>query len=182
MIFRIPRYVFWLVGLGILVVIGLLGQAVWQAWQATPTYQFQQARRLWADRPFSHYRMTANYFINWAQCYYDIEVRDQRIVQTFTLACLSSSTSGTPTVDGIFENFEPFITDRVCSPNGCYCEGAYVIRASYDATWGYPQRITTEFHRNWLDDLLHGKQGVRLCLRTDPVVKKIEIVTLTPLP
>lgn len=182
MIIRIPRRVFWLVGFGITGAVGLMALTIWQAWQSTPTYQFQQARRLWATRTFGHYRMTASYYNNWAQCYYDIEVHDQRIVRTFTLACLSSSTSGTPTVDGIFETFESFIKDQVCSPNGCYCEGFYVVRARYDTRWGYPQHITTEFYRNWLDDLLRGKNGVVSCLRTDPVIKKIEVNTLTPLP
>ena len=42
----------------------------------------------------------------------------------------------------------------MCSPNGCYCEGTYVVHAMYDPLRGYPLSITTEFDRNWLDDLL----------------------------
>jgi hypothetical protein len=56
------------------------------------------------------------------------------------------------------------------------------VRATYDTTLGYPQQITTIFHRYWLDDLLHGKLGVQQCLRIDPVVETFEVVKLTILP
>ena len=174
--------VFLLAGISAAVVIGLIGVVVWRAWQTTPIYQFREARRLWEARPFRHYRLAANYAVNWGQCYYDVEVRNQRIVYVFSLTCLSGAASQSLTVDGIFENFERFVTDRVCSPNGCYCEGTYGVRATYDPTWGYPQSITTVFFRNELDDWLHGKYGVQECLRTDPVVEKIEVVAVTPLP
>ena len=176
------RLVFLLAGIGVTVVIGLMGVALWRAWQSTPAYQFREARRRWEARPFQHYRLAANYEVNWAQCHYDIEVRHERIVHVFGLTCLSGAQSQTLTVGGLFENFERYLTQRVCSPNGCYCEGIYVVKATYDPTWGYPQRITTEFRRNWLDDLLRGKQGVQECLRTTPVVEKIDGVKLTPLP
>ena len=179
------RPIYWvLLGLGA-VGLGLLtltGWITWRAWQATPGYQFRQAQRLWQARLFRHYRLAASYEVNWAQCYYDIEVLDDRVVQIYGHSCLSSAQSTTPTVDAIFAQFERFIADEVCSPNGCYCEGNFVVRASYDSTWGHPTSITTEFHRNWLGDLIHGKQGVRECLRTEPVVETIDNVTVTPLP
>jgi hypothetical protein len=178
-----PAYLV-LAGLGAaaLGLVALAGWITWRAWQATPEYQFRQARGLWEARLFRHYRFAASYEVNWGQCYYDIEVLDDRIVQMYGHSCLSSATSSTLTVDGIFAQFERFITRQVCSPNGCYCEGVFVVRATYHATWGYPESITTEFRRNWLDDLLNGKQGVRECRRTNPVIETIDNVTLTPLP
>ena len=108
---------------GVTVVIGLIGVSVWQAWQSTPASQFTEARRRWEARLFQHYRLAANYEVNWALCYYDIEVRNERIVHVFGLTCLSSAPSQTLAVGGIFENFERYLARRVCSPNGCYCEG-----------------------------------------------------------
>ena len=168
--------------LGVTVVIGLMGAGFWRAWQSTRVYQFTEARRVWEARTFQHYRMAANYAVNWAQCYYDVEVQNDRIIYVFGLSCLSSAESMTLTIDGIFENFERFVTQRVCSSNGCYCEGTYVVRATYDPTWGYPQTITTVFIRDWLDDLVHGKYEVQECLRTTPVVERIDVVKVSPLP
>jgi hypothetical protein len=56
------------------------------------------------------------------------------------------------------------------------------VRATYEDILGYPQRITTVFRRNWLEDLLHGKLGVQQCLRTDPVVERFDRIKITVLP
>jgi hypothetical protein len=179
---RFLRGMLVLAGLVLMGLAALVGSTVWQAWQATPAQQFNRARQLWEARPFQHYRLAAAYENNWAQCYYDIEVRAQRIGHVFGLTCISAAETQTLTVDGIFQVFERYVAGRVCSASGCYCDGSYVVRATYDATWGYPRRITTGFQRNWLDDLLRGKAGVRQCVRTDSLVEKIEVDKITPLP
>jgi hypothetical protein len=166
----------------ILIVIALIGAQSLSTLRTAPASQFSLARHRWETNAISHYRMAGNYTGNFSQCYYDIEVQKDRIVDIFTMSCLSSAESKTLTVGGIFKNFERFAAGQVCSPNGCYCEGIYVVSATYDPTLGYPQSITTSFHRRWLDDLLHGKIGVQQCLRIDPVVEKFEIVKLTILP
>jgi hypothetical protein len=166
----------------ILIVIAFIAVQSLSTLQSDPTSQFSLARRRWETNLISHYRMAGNYTGNFSQCYYDIEVQQDRIVDIFTMSCLSSAESKTLTVDGIFKNFERLATGRVCSPNGCYCEGVFVVSATYEQTLGYPQSITTYFHRRWLDDLLHSKFGVQQCLRIDPVVEKFEVVKLTILP
>ena len=166
----------------ILVLTALIGAQILGALQTAPASQFSLARRRWETNSISHYRMAANYSGNFSQCYYDFEVQQERIVHIYTMSCLSSAESKTLTVNGIFKSFERFATERVCSPNGCYCEGRYVVSATYDQTLGYPQRITTFFHRSWLDDLFHGKLGVEQCLRMDPVVETFEIAKITILP
>lgn len=177
------RFRLFILAAGVIVVlgVGLVALAGWRAWQATPAYQFREARRLWEAQQFRHYRLAAHYATNWAQCYYDIEVLHERIVHVFGVTCLSSATSPTLTISGIFKNFERHTTDRLCSSNGCYCEGTYFVRATYDPTWGYPQSITTRFARNWLDDLIHGQYRTQTCRRTDPVVERIEVVSVIPL-
>jgi hypothetical protein len=171
-----------ILGVLLLVVIAFITAQFLGAFQASPTSQFSLARRRWETNSISHYRMAANYSGNFSQCYYDLEVRQNHVIHIFTMSCLSSAESRTLTIDGIFKNFAELATGRVCSPNGCYCEGTYVVSATYDQTLGYPQSITTYFRRSWLDDLLHGKIGVQQCLRTDPVVEKFEVVSLTILP
>ena len=166
----------------ILVVFVVIGLQFFRAFQASPTSQFTLSRQRWETNSILHYRMSANYSGNFSQCYYDIEVLQGQLVHIFTMNCLSSAESKTLTIGGIFKNFERYATERVCSPNGCYCEGSYVVRATYDPTLGYPQQITTIFHLYWLDDLLHGKLGVQQCLRIDPVVETFEVVKLTILP
>lgn len=164
------------------VVLVLIGVQFFGALQASPASQFALARHRWATNAISHYRMNASYYGYHSQCYYDIEVLQGRVVRTFTSGCLGSGDSKNFTVDGIFENFERYSTGRVCSPNGCYCEGNYGVRATYDETLGYPQRITTVFRRDTLNDLLHGKLGVQQCLRTNPVVERFDRVKITILP
>lgn len=170
------------IGVILLVVIVWIGAQLLSTLRSAPASQFSLARHRWDTNSISHYRMAGNYTGNFSQCYYDIEVQQDRIVDIFTMSCLSSAESKTLTIDGIFKNFERYATERVCSPNGCYCEGIFVVSATYDATLGYPQSITTYFRRSWLDDLLHGKIGVQQCLRTDPVVETFEVVKLTILP
>jgi Family of unknown function (DUF6174) len=166
----------------ILIVLATIGAALWESLQSSPRTQFSLARHRWETNAISHYRMTASYYGDRSQCYYDIEVLQGRVTHTFTSGCLGSGDSKNFTVDGIFKNFERFATQKVCSPNGCYCEGRYVVHAKYDQTLGYPQLITTFFRRYWLDDLLHGKLGVQQCLRTDPVVERFDRVKITILP
>ena len=160
---------------------GLGGWWAWQQWQSTPVYQFREARQRWEARPFRHYRMSANYGTNWAQCHYDIEVRDEQIRHVYGVTCLSAESAQTLTVDSVFEVFERYASQRVCAATGCYCDGTYVLRATYHPDYGYPQRITTRFVRNWLDDLLHGQYRKQSCLRVDVTVERIEIVSVEPL-
>jgi len=171
-----------IIGLIILLALVVIGLAIWDTLQSAPGTQFTLARHRWEVNSILHYRMNASYYGYRSQCYYDIEVLQGRAVRTFTSGCLGSGDSKNFTVDGIFKNFERYATQKVCSPNGCYCEGSYVVRATYDETLGYPKRITTYFRRHWLDDLLHGKIGVQQCLRTDPVVERFDRVKITILP
>jgi len=166
----------------IVLVLAVLGAALWRSVQAAPASQFSLARHRWETNSIIHYRMAANYSGSFSQCYYDIEVLQGQLVYIYTMNCLSSAESKTLTIGGIFKNYENFATEKICSPNGCYCEGRYVVRAKYDEVLGYPQNITTIFHRSWLDDLFHGKLGVQQCLRIDPVVETFEVVKLTILP
>ena len=161
------------------VVAALLG---WRQWQANPVYQFRDARARWETRPFRHYRLSANFTTHLAQCHYDIEVRDEQITHTFGLTCLSAQSVPTLTIDGMFQNFERFTTQRLCAATGCYCDGTYVLRATYDPDWGFPRRITTRFVRNWLDDLLHGQYQKQTCRRADSEVERLEIVSVQPVP
>lgn len=174
--------VLWVIGFIILLVLAVIGVAFWDSFQSAPGTQFSLARHRWETNAFSHYRMTASYYGHRSQCYYDIEVLQGSVVRTFTSGCLGSGDSKNFTVDGIFKNFERYATQRVCSPNGCYCEGNYMVRAIYEETLGYPRRITTVFRRDSLDDLLHGKLGAQQCLRTDPVVERFDRIKITILP
>ncbi len=160
---------------------GIVTVAAWRQWQSTPVYQFRAARQLWSVRPFRHYRLSANMSTNWAQCHYDLVVRDDTIERVISITCLSAESTQTFTVDGIFQRFERYNTQRLCAANGCYCDGTYVLHATYDAELGYPHRITTRFVRNWLDDLVHGQLRKQSCVRADPVVVRLDIVSLEPL-
>jgi len=166
-----------------LLLLAIIGVALWSTLRAAPGSQFALARRRWETNSILHYRMQAGYHSNRAQCYYDVEVRQDRIVRTFTMSCLSSAEPKVLTINGLFTYYERYATERVCSPNGCYCEGVYFVRAAYEETLGHPQSITTDLRRNWLDDLLHAKLGVRQCLiRTSPVLESFEQIKITILP
>ena len=174
-----------LVGAGLAVMAGLLARWAWQAWQSSPAYQFAEARRRWEARPFRRYRLAFDDGFTrggYAQCHHAVEVVDDKIVRDFGTTCLSSHVTQALSVDGLFQKFERYFDGRVCSATGCYCEGVYVVKATYDPTWGYPQTITTMFQRDWVDDFLHRKLWVQDCLRVDPVVEKITVTMLIPLP
>lgn len=182
------RQKYWFIFLGTIAVLlvfllSWIGTELLSATRTTPERQFQEARQLWEFSSPAHYRMAAGYWSDSAQCYYDIEVLQDRIVHTFTFTCLGNSASKTLTVDGIFVTFERFATGTICSPNGCYCEGNYVVQATYDTALGYPRKITTAFARNALTDLWHGKWRVRECLiRTNLTIDKFEIMRVDRLP
>jgi hypothetical protein len=179
-----PRRLLLLISFGaaVIAVLALIGWAAWRAWQSTPAYQFQEARARWRERSLPHYRLAVDYGTFIAQCHYDIEVRNELIVHTNSVTCLSNADTPMLAVEGIFERFERYVEERLCSSTGCYCDGTYVLKAQYDPGWGYPKRITTEFRRAWLDDVLHLKLGVQECFRSDPEVEKVEVRLLTPLP
>jgi hypothetical protein len=159
-----------------------VGWRAWGWWRATPAYQFRAARARWEARNLPHYRMVVDYGTFIAQCHYDIEVSNDRVVQLYGGTCLSNATTPALTVNGIFTRFERYVDERVCSSNGCYCEGTYTVKAKYDPEWGYPIHITTEFRRGWLDDVLNLKLGVQECRRTDPEVEEVRILSVRPLP
>ena len=170
---------------GIVVVIsaGWLAVKFFDLYRYSPAMQYAEARQLWGFNSLAHYRMAVGFWSDSAQCYYDIEVLQDRIIHIHTFTCLGNSASKTLTVDGIFETFERFATETICSPNGCYCEGNYVVQATYDTALGYPRKITTAFARNSLTDLWHGKWRVQECLiRTNLTIDKFEIMRVDRLP
>jgi hypothetical protein len=164
-----------------LVVLLWLGTQFFTALQASPASQFALARHRWETSAISHYRMEASYSGNFSQCYYDVEVLQQRIVRMFASACLGDGDSRTLSVDGLFDAFEQYVHQQVCSPSGCYCDGIFVVRATYDPVLGYPQTIMADFRRTWLGDLLH-KIDFQPCLRANRLIGKFEHVTITILP
>lgn len=173
-----------------LIVVGALAVLVcaagaawgWNRFQDSPAAQYRAARERWETRRLRHYRLSANYTHQRAQCHYDIEVRDEAVQHVYGLTCLSAASVPSLTVTGIFKTFEPYATRRICAATGCYCDGTYEVRASYDPAYGYPLRIGTRFRRNWLDDLLHGQLGKMTCLRADVTIERLEVVSLEPLP
>jgi hypothetical protein len=172
-------------GASLTAVCGLLSFVGLRLWQSTPAYQFAEARRRWEARHFQHYHMMFDSGFSrggYAACLHDVEVLDEKVVKTYATTCLSSHTTQSLSVTGIFETFERYLTNHICSATGCYCEGIYVLKATYDPELGYPQTITTEFRRNLLDDLTHDKLGVQDCFRSDPTVELIKVISLTALP
>jgi hypothetical protein len=170
------------IGVITLLILAVIGIAFWNSLQSAPGPQFSLARHRWETNAIVHYRMNASYYGHRAQCYYDLEVQNGQVIRTFTSGCLGSGDSKNFTIDGIFKNFERYANQKICSPNGCYCEGNYTLRATYEEVLGYPQRITTVFRRDTLNDLFHGKLGVQQCLRTDPPVERFDRVKITILP
>ncbi|MBL8097250.1 MAG: hypothetical protein JNL73_23935 [Anaerolineales bacterium] len=182
MVHRIPRWPLAIAALIVVTVPALVGWFGWQAWQSSPEYQFLQARRLWQSQATTHYRVEANYSTGFAQCHYDIEVKTRAVVRVHGLTCLGSATTNTLTIESIFEVFSRYVDDRVCGPNGCTCEGAYVIRATYDPEWGYPKTISTVFQRNLIEVVLSGGESTINCRRARARIDRLEILSFTPLP
>lgn len=182
MAFRIPRWLWIAAGLIVLVVPPVIAWFGWQAWQATPEYQFREARTLWQSKLPNHYRMEANYSTGFAQCHYDIEVKTRAVIRVHGMTCLGSATTNTLTIESIFEVFGRYVDDRVCGPNGCDCEGAYVVRGKYDPDWGYPRTISTGFQRNLAEAVMYSGVNPVNCRTSRGRVDRVEILGFKPLP
>lgn len=182
MVHRFPRWLFAAAALLFLTVSALVGWLGWRAWQSSPEYEFQQARRLWQSQPTGHYRMEANYNTGFAQCHYDIEVKTRTVIRVHGMTCLGSATTNTLTIESIFEVFGKYVDQRVCGPNGCSCEGAYVVKATYDPDWGYPRTISTVFQRNLAEAVMGANLSTINCRRTRARIDRVEILNFTQLP
>lgn len=148
----------------------------------------QQARERWDQRPISHYRLQAEVsdlgspFLG--PCQYDIEVRDEQVVQTY-----SSSCSMQPLVlSQVFGWTEGQVQryDGQCGANGCECDGPVGIDVITDQTHGYVQRVTirsrhdlTPQYRNWQRWFRTG--GATTCTLIGSIYPSFEVKNVIPL-
>lgn len=182
MVHRFPRWLFGLAAIVVIAVPAVVGWFGWSTWRSSPEYAFRDARTQWQNGRVLHYRMEANYSTGFAQCHYDIEVKTRTVIRVHGMTCLSAATTNTLTIESIFEVFSQYVDDRICGPNGCSCEGAYVVKATYDPEYGYPRTISTTLQRNLLESVLSTDEGSINCRRARGRIDRIEILAFTPLP
>lgn len=183
MVHRFPRWPLAIAAIVVVIAVPtLIGWIGWSSWQASPEYQFQEARELFLNQRVTHYRLEANYSTSFAACHYDIEVKTRIVVRVHGMTCLSSATTNTLTVESIFEVFSQYVDGRVCGPNGCSCEGAYVVKATYDPEFGYPRTISTIFQRNLVEAVLNADTNPINCRKARARIDRIEILKFIPLP
>jgi hypothetical protein len=142
--------------------------------------EFAAARALWAERPFTHYRLVARYHHNMDACYEDVEIMNEVVVDVYEEDCESFNLKS---VSDIFDLFDRFVGHEKTRPpvgNGC---SYYYVDAIFDEQLGYP--IYMETH----DIMGVSKRNKYVsnvtefaCVLFGPVQYTARIESLTPLP
>jgi hypothetical protein len=117
-----------------LLVLGCALAGVLAAGDAAAGAALDAARGRWAARGFADYRLV----VQDERCAYEVVVRGERVSALPRDSCNGQMRS----VSGLFAIIE---RDREVTPNcgvsSCPCEAVTRVRASYDATLGYPTKI-----------------------------------------
>lgn len=162
------------------------------SWPSIPAYyensslettpkEFVQARGLWDERQYSHYRLVAEYFHQVDYCREDVEVRNERVVNVFEAE--SCEAFGFLSVSELFDMFERFVGSGATRPpagNGCEY---YYVDAVYDAQLGYPHSLHTRTILNISERNRYVSQDKTFsCLLNLPAQFTLNIESVTPLP
>jgi len=189
------RHVLVVVLLLILLVGGFL------AYRSSPLTQLSAARALWANQNISAYRIVVQYQIPLYQCQQDFEVRGEQITYRYKDECQVTPVAGSHSsqfepliVSNLFQRVEDTITNPVCGPNGCACDGPIGADVVYDPKRGFPQQITyrtvPELRWRYLDYWRALLSGGSSCPVPNPkntlstsssTGQSITVVSLTPL-
>lgn len=142
---------------GLLAACGVCGLGLnWTVEQSQrPRTEFFAARMRWAQTRPVVYRLVLEYhsppFVL-TPCRRSVVIRNEEIIEVEPSACsLIAMGTGTLSVSGIFDHYEPYIASQVCGPNGCACDGAITLSAAYDAYYGYPVSIQTRLSPDTLN-------------------------------
>ena len=177
---RSGTYLLWSMIVGsVLLVIGGGALVSWRL--SLRTLDLDLARRRWAARPFSHYRMELSYG-RAGYCKQSIEIAADRVVAVFQNTCAEPP----PTVEELFDRIERDLVtlNGRCGPNGCACDGTIVVTASYDPRLGYPLSKQVDlnpatrwrFPEYWRHRFLGGYCSFRELTRDI-----VTVVSLTPM-
>jgi hypothetical protein len=96
-----------------------------------------------------------------------------------------SSSEPAPTVDELFDRIERDMVTIAghCGPNGCGCDGTIVVRAVYDARFGFPhsKRVYLDSLARWrFPEYWRQRLSGELCSYRDFGRDIITVVSLTP--
>lgn len=147
---RTPSFVWWIVGIGgglTLLVLGLLALFVGSTPNGADAQAFDAAERTWQARSLSHYRITTGTWAPWGPtsgCVQEIEVQNTRVTEVVQNTCSMPIT----TVSHLFGRIKPFVRHQVCGAGGCLCDGYVVVKAEYDAQFGYPRSINISLEQS----------------------------------
>jgi hypothetical protein len=106
----------------------------------------------WNNSGIAHYEMDITDDRYAAVCQWHVEVQDAEVVREVDLSVYDAICStGAPTVDDLFELIAEFGNGK-CGPNGCGCDGRWVVTAHYDQQFGYPGYllIALDQSQKWL--------------------------------
>jgi hypothetical protein len=151
--------------------------------QNTPSQKFQQAQQTWNAQKPNRYRMTVEYrtVSDLPGCQQEIEVQNEAIARVLRDTCQNQLNLVAPmTVSDIFARFYEPATQTICGPNGCQCDGAIRVHATYDSQFGYPHQIESRLERDWLNPSHWGFNTP--CTQIGFIGEYIEVVSLKPLP
>ncbi|MBD2459574.1 hypothetical protein H6G89_00830 [Oscillatoria sp. FACHB-1407] len=160
-----------------------LGVATLLYQRHAPRQQFKQAQQTWSTQKPDRYRMTVEYRIltDSPGCQQEIEVQNEAIARVVRDTCQNQLNLVTPmTVSDIFARFQTPATESTCGPNGCQCDGAIRIHATYDAQLGYPRQIESRLERDWLNPSHWGFNTP--CTMIGFIGEHVGVVSLEPLP
>jgi 4-amino-4-deoxy-L-arabinose transferase-like glycosyltransferase len=155
-------------------------------WRASNYVQFAAAQNRWHRQNITHYRLEMEITIRgFASCRYDVEVKNETVVKTFTDTCSDDKPLINQTVTALFTRIEAVSTQRHCT-NGCACNGPTVADVVYDPKWSYPKHISIHSQPHWfsLNFWLQIPVGfyVNTCTQMYMPETDITIYSVTPMP
>jgi hypothetical protein len=140
-----------------------------------------RAEAQWATRTFSRYQL----LLSDKRCLQSIEVRDERVVEVAPNRCEPPPRTITDLFTLIRRDGSVSIP---CIALGCACDDVIRVRATYDATLGFPKTIEVRMSAqpNWRHpdywERLVQRRALPDCTVLPEGSKVIRVMSVTPLP
>lgn len=139
-----------LIGVPILILILLIlpntfasNRAFQDQFWAEQTEKVQYQRQLWNAQKISKYKLK----IGFVDCIQEVIVENNHAPQIIK----DCSESRFITISQLFNQIETVLGMHACGPNGCDCDGPYIIEAVYDEKYHFPKSGKPVYasHETW---------------------------------
>lgn len=139
------KYLYLLIGaIALLTITGIIGI---NHYTQSPAYQLATAKKRWATggRP-EHYQLKIKQ-VREASCQQELEIKNEQVIAAIKQKDCQSMPDYT--VANLFNLIESNLEEEKCGPNGCECDGKFVVNAKYDRATGYPKQVELDLKKSF---------------------------------